>query len=91
MVFMNEQNDVTQLQGIVHVFDHEPGAVIEDDGGKIWVIDYRTQSSFQAFAECHVVACGEPYEPDPLSPHIGGWSDGKTVGHFRVSSIHLKT
>jgi len=88
---MNEQNDVIQLEGIVHVFDHEPGAVIEDGGGRIWVIDYRKQSSFRALAECHVVACGEPYEPDPLRPHIVGWSDGKKVGHFRVSSIQVKT
>jgi hypothetical protein len=39
----------------------------------IWVIDYRRQSSFQALAERQVVACGELYEPDPLSPHIVGW------------------
>ena len=84
-----------QLKGIVHASRFKPGAqgkqflgvAIECSDGKMWVIDYDEQSPFRAFDRRQVVVHGEPYEPD--GAHLIGWAGGKTVGHFRVTTMWL--
>jgi hypothetical protein len=51
------------------------------------VIDYSEQSPFHAFAGRQVGVSGEPYKPE--GQHLIGWGGGKTLGHFRVSTMRL--
>ena len=84
-----------RLEGIVHASSYDPdaqgkqfvGAAIECTDGNVWVIDYRDQSPFHAFAGRRVVVSGEPYRPE--GQHLIGWRGNQKVGHFRVSTIRL--
>lgn len=92
---MSDQEKEVRLEGIVHTFAYHPnaqgkqflGAAIECSDGKVWVIDYREQSPFHAFAGRQVVVSGEPYNPE--GQYLNGWGGDKTLGHFRVSTMRL--
>jgi len=87
---MGEQQKELRLEGIVLASRYVRnkgkqflGAIIKCTDGTKWVIDYDEQSPFHAFADCQVVASGEPYEP------AGQYLIGKGLGHFRVSTMRL--
>ena len=92
---VSDQEKEVRLEGILHACPYDPsaqgkqflGAAIECSDGKVWVIDYRKQSPFHAFAGRQVVVAGEPYKPE--GQHLIGWGEGKTLGHFRVSTMWL--
>jgi len=93
---MEQNSNTTQLEGTVVSRRYNAaldglqslGVAIDDGRGNLWVVDYEEQSPYHVFGGRRVVAFGEAYEPDPLTPHMisspRGW-----VGHFRVSSMKL--
>jgi len=90
---MSDQGKKIRLEGIVRASRYDPidqgkqflGATIECSDATVWVIDYEEQSPFHVFTDRQVVATGEPYEPE--GQYLIDWGEGKTLGHFRVSSM----
>jgi hypothetical protein len=90
---VSDQEKKVRLEGIVHASRYDPnapgkqflGATIECSDAKVWVIDYEEQSPFHAFAGRQVVVSGEPYKPE--GQYLIGCGGGKTLGHFRVSTM----